>query len=330
MQKVSDNRRTPQAVRAQALARASEHLSTLLGALDRLPGPAVRDRAHAGRLRAIEEAARLVAEAAVSAPSSLRGEPLRAFSALVMRLAVECESPAGGTGTLDWNGDLAALEERHGPLSATLMGVSLAVSNMQAAIGGPREPSRGGIEGVVRVPLPEAKAWARSVVDAVNRLERDVLLREVDPALKRDAWSLACLVSIALAHVSDHACVDARAALERVAESGHALYRAVALRASQSAGGLDADDAVERSCMALVEVVEDGVRILTEALGRRDADAAVLAWRLIARGRTGLGPDAIVRIAVGAGGERGGSLAMAEHGAALAKAAASYEAEWAA
>ena len=330
MQKVSDNRRTPQAARAQALARAAEHLGALLEALDGLPGAAAGDRARADRLGAVEEAARLVTGAATASPAALRAEPLRAFAALVMRLAVECEASGAGLGALAWDPDLAALEERHGSLSAALMGIALALSNMQAAIGGPRESGQSGIEGVVRVPLPEAQDWARAVVSAVARLERDVLMQPVDPALRRDAWGLACLVSIALAHVSDHGCVDARAALERVAEAGHALYRAVALRASQSAGGAPGADAVESACLGLVVVVEQGIRLISEAIARRADDSSLLAWRLLARGRIGLGPDAIVRLAVCAGEVERGSLALAADGAALARAAASYEAEWAA
>lgn len=327
MQKVTDSSQANHELKARVLARGTEQLLMLLEVIDQVQPPA--DRALADRLSAIEEAVRLVAGTAEAAPTALRSEPLRAFSALVMRLGVECAGNEGG-GSLSWNPDLAALEDAHGSLAAALMGVALALSGMQSVLGGAPSVPVAGIEGVVRVPLPEVRRWARQVEPAVSRLERDVLLRPCGPALRRDAWGLAYLVSIALAHVSDHACVDAQAALGRVADAGATLCRAVALGSSQSAGGGAAADQAGKSILALLDVIEEGARIVGDAVTRRAADSPVLAWRLLSRGRTGLGPDAIVRLAVGAVRSGRGSLAIAEGGAALARAAASYEAEWAA
>ncbi len=304
------------------LAHAAGLIHAVLATLRDLPARDGLDPAHDERLEAVEEAARLVADAAVECPRSLRAAPLAAFRGLVLRLALETDDPSCAGDAYAGDAALAGLETLHGTCAASLMGLAMALSAVEGAVGRVPVPEAVAPDGLVWVPRLAVRAWTRQVVAAVSRLESDVLRGGADPAVARDAWSLACLVSLALAHVTDHACVDVRAALTRVAEAGAALSQAVALRASQDAAGGGGTDAAAQACLDLVGVVEEGVRLLRTGVDARGSSAATLAWRLVSRGRTGLGPERIEAIVRACGASV--RLPAAE----LARAARSYEDEW--
>ncbi len=257
------------------------------------------DPAHAERLDAVEEACRLVADAASESPRSLRAGPVAGLRSLALRLAAEMD---GGEDRGLFVGDdgLRGLEAAHGSRPAALMGLGMALDAVAGAIGAPTAPAPCAAA-VVWVPRRAARSWARRVDAGLARLERDALRADAGEGLRRDAWGVACPVAVTVAQVTDHACVDARQALARLAEAGSALSQAVARHASQSAAGAaPASAGAAGACLGMVSVVDEGVSLLRDALSERPARSDAVAWRMISRGRTGLAP-AEIRALAGAG-----------------------------
>lgn len=257
------------------------------------------DPAHAERLDAVEEACRLVADAASESPRSLRAGPVAGLRSLALRLAAEMDG-AGDLALFADDDGLRGLESAHGSRPAALMGLAMALDAIARGIGSPAAGAPCAAS-VVWVPREAARTWARKVDAGLSRLEREALRASAGEGLRRDAWGIACPVAVALAQVTDHACVDARQALARLAEAGAALSQAVARHASLSAAGpVPPSGGAAGACLGMVAVVDEGVSLLREALSARAERADALAWRLLSKGRTGLGP-AEIRALAGAG-----------------------------
>ena len=303
------------------------HGATLVGEMLAILGsPELRtklDPAHADRFDSVEEAARLLADAAQTSPRSLRASPVAAFRKLIIDLALEVEDPGVQAGAFEGEA-LADLETERGTVSAGLMGLYVALGVLESGLPGERK-ARSGNAIRVWVPRDSLKAWSKHVVSAVSRLESEVLRRRVEPAMAREAWTLAVLASVALAHVTDHASVDAKATLDRLAEAGDSLSRAVALRASQAAAGRTPfGGAAERACLDMVAVVEDGIRLVQDAYLRREDSEGLRAWRSVTKGRTRMASGRVAALVPVV------SEATGQSRVSIRRGVKAYQSEWAA
>jgi len=294
-------------------AHAAGLVHALLAALAGMRPALPLDPAHAERLDAAEEACRLVADAAGACPSSLRPAFLAGLAALLLRLAVEVDAPGADAAAFPDDAALRALEARHGSRAAALMALAMALDAMAPPGGRPSAPEPAGL---LWLPRASVRAWALRVDSTLARLEEEVLLATGRTALARDGWTVACQVAVALAHVTDHACVDARAAFARLAGAGEALSQAVALHASRAVSG--SADGPALAFLGMVPVVEEGFALLRGGLADRVRTGPAVAWRLVSGGRTGLAPGE-VRALAGAAGGLGGDVEAA---------GLSYEEEW--
>lgn len=259
------------------------------------------DVAHAARLSAVQEAARLVSDAARVAPRSLRRSALVDLRHACLRLAADAADPAARhpTPLFPHHAKLKQAEEDHGSFAAILIGMADAFSDLAgpAPDGSPPEPAHEArsIDNVVRFPRQEASRWQADLVKALGSLDRDVIsdadaFKATNAAIVRDAWVATLAFSCAAVHAADHDCVDLDDWTGRIGEGTKALTRMFELLAHRKRTGAD-DGFTDGALIALAElapVARAGSDMADEARKRRKAESWRFSWRLLSRGRAGM------------------------------------------
>lgn len=270
-----------------AMERGADLVHAFLGYLEgRAP---TMDPAHAERLSAIEEMARLIADAASGSPRSLRPDLLAEARILVARLAVDVEDPAADLGVFEDDATMRPMEVRVGTVAAALLGLSMAIDAIEAPLRRGRQPYAEQVVAPITLRRVDVRSWASKVVSAVSGLEGSVLL---DPApapagLRRDAWSTAIALSSGLAHATEYGLVDARIVMRRLAEAASTITQAVAVISSDAAArGSTMEMRHVEACLAIMPVVEEGMRLVKAALADNYSCSYAMTWHVMVRGRS--------------------------------------------
>lgn len=269
-----------------AMARGADLVQAFLGYLE---GHSSRvDPAHAERLCAIEELARFIADAGVDSPRSLRPDLLAETRILVARLAVDVEDADRNFEAFVDDANMKAMEDRVGTVSAGLLGLSMAIDAIEAPLRRGRQAYPDQMVVPVTLRRRDVRAWASRVVSAVSHLEASVLLEPaVIPAgLRRDAWGTAIALSSGVAHATEYGLVDARIVMRRLADAASMITQAVAVISSDAAASGSAMEMRHvEACLAIMPVVDEGMRLLKSALQDKGACSYAMTWHVMAKGR---------------------------------------------
>lgn len=275
------------------LSRESAQIDSWLEILEEIESTHPIDPAHAFRLGAVEEALRLVCDAAVAAPTALRIGMLSALRDAVDRLAIDLSTSPRADLPPVLEGMDGEVEAQHGARTAILFSVSRNLEAIEEQSSPDPTAAKADFGMVVRIPKPSAIAWSRDVVSCLGRLDREVLSRpeaseRINAAISRDGWEATVSFAVAATLLADNNCVDTGVFAARIMEGHRAAGRAVGHARSRLSMDAQPTEFLSRAIGALEplsRLLEEMVLQLARARMVRKSDSAFLAWRQLAAGR---------------------------------------------